>query len=102
MIRLVKDIAIGAVVLIAAAHIALDAAVADPVRGGTLSMILSPEPPNLVSGLNSASPVYTISPKMFDGLLDLRSAIQNPAAARHRVERRARWIDHYLHSCVPA
>ena len=40
-----------------------------PTRGGTLTMILNPEPPSLVSGLNSASPVYTISPKMFDGLV---------------------------------
>lgn len=69
MIRLLKEIAIGTSVLIATAHVALNRAGADPVRGGTLSMILSPEPPNLVSGLNSASPVYTISPKMFDGLL---------------------------------
>jgi peptide/nickel transport system substrate-binding protein len=40
-----------------------------PVRGGTLSMILNPEPPVLVTGVNSASPVAGISPKMFEGLV---------------------------------
>jgi peptide/nickel transport system substrate-binding protein len=40
-----------------------------PVRGGTLSMILNPEPPVLVTGVNSASPVAAISPKMFEGLV---------------------------------
>jgi peptide/nickel transport system substrate-binding protein len=45
------------------------AASADPVRGGTLTMMLNPEPPSLVSGLNSASPLYSVTPKMFDGLV---------------------------------
>ncbi len=40
-----------------------------PVRGGTLSMILNPEPPVLVTGVNSASPVAGVSPKMFEGLV---------------------------------
>lgn len=40
-----------------------------PTRGGTLSMILNPEPPVLVTGVNSASPVAGISPKMFEGLV---------------------------------
>ena len=39
-----------------------------PVRGGTLSMILNPEPPVLVTGVNSASPVAAVSPRMFEGL----------------------------------
>jgi peptide/nickel transport system substrate-binding protein len=40
-----------------------------PVRGGTLSMILNPEPPVLVTGVNSASPVAAVSPRMFEGLV---------------------------------
>ena len=35
-----------------------------PQRGGTLVMILNPEPAMLASGLNSSSPVYTVSPKI--------------------------------------
>src|SRR5665213_3173067 len=45
------------------------AAAADPVRGGTLTIMLNPEPAGLVSGVNSSSPIYAVSPKMFDGLV---------------------------------
>lgn len=41
----------------------------EPTRGGTLVMILNPEPAILASGLNSSSPVYTVSPKIFEGLV---------------------------------
>jgi peptide/nickel transport system substrate-binding protein len=40
-----------------------------PVRGGSLTVSLDPEPAILVSALNSASPVYVVSPKIFDGLV---------------------------------
>jgi peptide/nickel transport system substrate-binding protein len=64
-----KRMSIRSSVLVAALHCCFGAVAADPVRGGTLSMILNPEPAGLVSGLNTSSPVYTISPKMFDGLV---------------------------------
>ena len=69
MSRYFGRIGLCAAALAAALQLGSGAAVAEPVRGGTLSMILSPEPASLVSGLNSSSPVYTVSPKMFDGLV---------------------------------
>ena len=41
----------------------------EPKRGGSLVMILNPEPAILAAGLNSSSPVYTVSPKIFEGLV---------------------------------
>ena len=70
---------------------------AEPVRGGSLSMILSPEPAGLVSGLNSSSPIYTVSPKMFDGLVSYDSALQAAATTGDRVGGVARRADHHLH-----
>lgn len=58
-----------AVVAVAILMAASPVRAAEPVRGGTLSLILNPEPAILVAGLNSASPVYTVSPKIFDGLV---------------------------------
>src|SRR5262249_664891 len=40
-----------------------------PKPGGTLVMILNPEPAIIASALNSSSPVYTVSPKIFEGLV---------------------------------
>lgn len=44
-------------------------AMAQPKQGGSMTMSLDPEPSILVSALNSASPVYVVSSKMFDGLV---------------------------------
>src|SRR5882672_9511823 len=68
MTGILARIAIGGA-LITAAYAGFGAVSAQPVRGGTLLMILNPEPASLVSGLNTSSPVYTVSPKMFDGLV---------------------------------
>ena len=69
MTGFLRRLSIGGTVAAATMLAGLGALGAEAVRGGTLSMILNPEPPGLVSGLNTASPVYTISPKMFDGLV---------------------------------
>ncbi|HEY4134122.1 MAG TPA: ABC transporter substrate-binding protein [Alphaproteobacteria bacterium] len=61
---------LGALALVAGLAAAGPAAAqGQPVRGGTLSMILNPEPAVLVSGVNSSSPVAAVSPKMFEGLV---------------------------------
>ena len=39
-----------------------------PRRGGTLTAILQPEPPTLVSALNAGAPVGVVSTNIFDGL----------------------------------
>ncbi|CAH1693635.1 ABC transporter substrate-binding protein [Hyphomicrobiales bacterium] len=44
-------------------------AVSQPKQGGVMTMSLDPEPSILVSALNSASPVYVVSSKLFDGLV---------------------------------
>lgn len=41
----------------------------EPKQGGSLTMSLDPEPPILVSALNSSSSVYVVSSKIFDGLV---------------------------------
>jgi peptide/nickel transport system substrate-binding protein len=41
----------------------------DPVRGGTLTMVVQPEPPILVSAFNSAGPIGVVSTKILEGLL---------------------------------
>jgi peptide/nickel transport system substrate-binding protein len=40
-----------------------------PVRGGTLTMVVQPEPPILVSATNSAGPIGVVSTKILEGLL---------------------------------
>lgn len=44
-------------------------AYAEPKQGGSLTMSLDPEPPVLVSAINSSSSVYVVSSKIFDGLV---------------------------------
>lgn len=44
-----------------------------PVRGGSMTMVLTPEPPMLTNGYNSASPVAGVAPKIFDGLVEYTS-----------------------------
>ena len=61
--------AASALAIFAGATIVGQVFAAEPTRGGTLSMILNPEPAVLASGVNSASPVYTVSPKIFEGLV---------------------------------
>ena len=47
----------------------LGGAHAQPVHGGSMTMSLDPAPSILVSALNSSSPVYVVSSKIFDGLV---------------------------------
>ena len=41
----------------------------EPTRGGTLTMVVQPEPPTLVSAFNSAGPIGVVSTKILEGLL---------------------------------
>jgi peptide/nickel transport system substrate-binding protein len=41
----------------------------EPARGGTLPIVLNPEPPILVSAFNSAAPIGVVSTKVLEGLL---------------------------------
>ena len=41
----------------------------DIVKGGTLTMLVQPEPPVLVSAFNSAAPIGVVSTKILEGLL---------------------------------
>jgi peptide/nickel transport system substrate-binding protein len=57
--------------LLSAAFVALPAlTMAQEVnRGGTLTMVVQPEPPILVSAFNSAGPIGVVSTKVLEGLL---------------------------------
>jgi peptide/nickel transport system substrate-binding protein len=39
-----------------------------PVRGGTLTAIIQPEPPLLVLGLNQQAPTQTVAGKIYESL----------------------------------
>jgi peptide/nickel transport system substrate-binding protein len=43
---------------------------AQPKRGGTLIMLIQPEPPTLASYLSTAGPIGQITAKVYDGLLE--------------------------------
>lgn len=51
------------------AHPLLSRAAGTPVRGGTLVVAVSREPPTLTSAITTAGPTQTVSGKLFDGLL---------------------------------
>ncbi len=44
-------------------------ALSDVVKGGSLKMSVSPEPPNLILGLNPQTPVQLVGSKIYEGLL---------------------------------
>jgi len=44
--------------------------------GGTLVMLVQPEPPSLASYLSTSGPIGLMAPKMYDGLLDYDSDLQ--------------------------
>ncbi|KAB7560246.1 ABC transporter substrate-binding protein, partial [Verminephrobacter sp. Larva24] len=52
-----------------AAAMALPAPAQAQTRGGTLSLIAQPEPPVLVSAINSLAPTQYVAGKMYQGLL---------------------------------
>jgi len=41
----------------------------EPTKGGTLTMVVQPEPPTLLSAINSAAPIGVVSTKILEGLL---------------------------------
>lgn len=67
MTKLTRRTALGASLATVAAPAALRAQGA-PRRGGTLTAIVQPEPPTLVSAVNAAAPTGVVSTNIFDGL----------------------------------
>jgi peptide/nickel transport system substrate-binding protein len=61
-----------------AASLSPTVAAQEPVRGGTLTMVVQPEPPILVSAFNSAAPIGVVSTKVLEGLVsyDLEMNLQ--------------------------
>ena len=54
-----------------------------PKRGGTLTSLLSPEPPILILGVNGQGPTLIVSSKIYQGLLDFTPDMQpKPQLAR--------------------
>src|ERR1700720_1439724 len=43
---------------------------AQPKRGGTLVMLVQPEPPTLASYLSTSGPIGQVTAKIYDGLLE--------------------------------
>ncbi|MEO9191521.1 MAG: ABC transporter substrate-binding protein, partial [Acetobacteraceae bacterium] len=56
---------------------------AEPVRGGTLNMIVEPEPPTLMLGINKLGPVSFVGGKIYEGLITLSPDLKPlPAVAK--------------------
>jgi len=72
MIRLGAMIRTAALLAGVLAVSALDggAAAQQPKRGGTLNMVVLPEPPNLMAALDTSIPVQSVSAKIHNGLLN--------------------------------
>lgn len=53
-----------------AGHLGTAAAQSGPKKGGTLVMVVQPEPPTLASYANTSGPIGQVAPKVYDGLLE--------------------------------
>src|SRR5712691_3006250 len=53
---------------------------AQPKRGGTLVMLVQPEPPTLASYLSTSGPIGQVTAKVYDGLLEYDFNL-NPVAS---------------------
>jgi peptide/nickel transport system substrate-binding protein len=53
-----------------AGQIGTASAQSGPKRGGTLVMVVQPEPPTLASYANTSGPIGQVAPKVYDGLLE--------------------------------
>ncbi len=71
-IRILRNVAIAAALACAAPLAAAPSAAfaaETPVKGGTLTAIIQPEPPMLVMGLNQQAPTQTVAGKIYESLL---------------------------------
>jgi peptide/nickel transport system substrate-binding protein len=66
---MLRTMATGAAGLLVSAALAASAA-AQPVSGGTLTLVQTNEPPGLVSALNASTYIGTVSTKIHEGLLE--------------------------------
>lgn len=55
-----------------------------PKKGGTLSSLLTPEPPVLVLGVNGQGPTLIVASKIYQGLITFDSAMQPQPQLAHR------------------
>src|SRR5919109_4348820 len=55
---------------LAAVHMLASPSLVAQERGGTLVMIVQPEPPTLASYLSTSGPIGQVTTKVFDGLLE--------------------------------
>jgi len=60
----------GLAVLSEVAQAAQEAGRGHPAPGGTLVMVVQPEPPTLGSYMNTSGPIGQVAPKVYDGLLE--------------------------------
>ena len=59
------------------------AAAQEPVRGGTLNIIINPEPPILMLGVNQQAPTQAVAGKIYESLLKYSQELEpQPSLAR--------------------
>src|SRR5437667_11630188 len=68
--KLARLIAHGIVVAIALAFVLIADEVAAKKRGGTLVMLVQPEPPTLASYISTSGPIGQVATKVYEGLLE--------------------------------
>lgn len=72
-----RRVAIVVAALMALVLIGVGSPIAQPKRGGTLNVVLKPEPPHLQGALSTADPVWEATSKFHNGLLNYDPAL-NP------------------------
>ena len=65
-----RSLALGVTVLLAVALVLVAGDAAAQKRGGTLVMLVQPEPPTLASYLSTSGPIGQVSSKVYEGLLE--------------------------------
>lgn len=68
--QIVGSVIVGLILLLGALAVPARTAEAQQKRGGTLVMLVQPEPPTLASYLSTSGPIAQVSAKVYDGLLE--------------------------------
>ena len=69
-----------------------------PQRGGTLVMVVQPEPPTLASYQSTSGPIGQVATKVYEGLLEYDFSLQARSRAGGVLEGEPRRQDHHLHA----
>ncbi len=95
---LVRTLALWLAVLVVVSLVLPADEAAAQKRGGTLVMLVQPEPPTLASYVSTSGPIGQVTSKIYEGLLEYDFKPQAHARAGGIVEGQPRRQDHHLHA----